>query len=86
MPVDVRRRGGKKSGPKGVVAMPKARRIVTEQEGVGVLVFASYAVAGYLDDLVETGLYGASREIAAQRLIETRIAELIEFGILERKT
>lgn len=42
-------------------------------------------MSAYLDQLVSTGLYGASREEAALRLIERGLIDMIAGGVLVAK-
>jgi hypothetical protein len=46
---------------------------------------ANRVIRGYLEDLVQTGLYGRSPGEAAERLVSQGIERLIEQGVLIRK-
>ena len=46
---------------------------------------ANRLIRGYLEDLVQTGLYGRSPGEAAERLVSQGIERLIEKGVLARK-
>ena len=46
---------------------------------------ANRLIRGYLEDLVQTGLYGRSPGEAAERLVSQGIERLIEKGVLGRK-
>ena len=46
---------------------------------------ANRLIRGYLEDLVQTGLYGRSPGEAAERLVSQGIERLIEKGVLSRR-
>jgi hypothetical protein len=46
---------------------------------------ANRLIRSYLEDLVQTGLYGRSAGEAAERLVSQGIERLIEKGVLRRK-
>ena len=46
---------------------------------------ANRLIRSYLEDLVQTGLYGRSPGEAAERLVSQGIERLIEKGVLSRK-
>ena len=46
---------------------------------------ANRLIRAYLEDLVQTGLYGRSPGEAAERLVSQGIERLIEKGVLSRK-
>ena len=61
--------------------MPMART-PNKLDTVEVTIRTTPPVAAYLDDLVQTGLYGKSRSEAAERLVTRGIEALISEGTL----
>lgn len=63
--------------------MRKPARVVKIPQRNTLAVPMNDMIAGYLDELVGTGLYGSCREDAARRLLETKLEDLlIEYGII----
>ena len=57
-------------------------RTPNKLDTVEVTIRTTPPVAAYLDDLVQTGLYGKSRSEAAERLVTRGIEALISEGTL----
>lgn len=49
-----------------------------------IVIDATPKMARYLDDLVETGLYGSTRSEVATRLVTRGLEVVIERGVVER--
>ena len=61
-------------------------RTPNKLDTVEVTIRTTPPVAAYLDDLVQTGLYGKSRSEAAERLVTREIEALISEGTLTKPT
>lgn len=59
-------------------------RTPNKLDTVEVTIRTTPPVAAYLDDLVQTGLYGKSRSEAAERLVTRGIEALISEGTLAK--
>lgn len=61
-------------------------RTPNKLDTIGVTIRTTPPVAVYLDELVQTGLYGKSRSEAAERLVTREIEVLISEGTLSKST